>query len=175
MNAMKMFFSLLPKRFAIPIIIVSHISARSDNEWIRFLNEKSSLIMKEADEKEPIESGKVYFPPANYHLLIEKNKSFSFTIDPKVNFARPSIDVLFESAADAYTDNLIGIVLTGSNSDGAKGLKRIKDLGGLTIVQDPAEAEFASMPEAAITMQPDYVLTIEGMVQLLTNINNKNT
>ncbi|MCD6018100.1 MAG: chemotaxis protein CheB [Bacteroidetes bacterium] len=173
-NAMKKMFSMLPKHFAIPIIIVSHISARSDNQWIRFLNEKSNLALKEADEKEIIEPGKVYFPPANYHLLIEKDRTFSFTIDEKINFARPSIDVLFESAADAYKNKLIGIVLTGSNSDGTSGLKRIKDLGGLTIVQDPEDAEYDFMPESAISIGPDHILPLEKITDLLIKMNKQN-
>ena len=106
MNAMKVMFSLLPKDFNTPIIIVQHISARSDNQWIKLLNEKSNLYIKEADEKEKIENGKVYIAPPNYHLLIEKDRTFSLTIDERVNFARPSIDVLFESAAEAYKKSI---------------------------------------------------------------------
>src|ERR1035437_2549064 len=136
MNAMKVMFSLLPKNFNTPIIIVQHISAHSNNHWIKLLNDKSNLYIKEADEKEKIENGKVYIAPPNYHLLIEKDKTFSITIDERVNFARPSIDVLFESAADAYNNKLIGVVLTGSNNDGTKGIKRIQECGGLTIIQD---------------------------------------
>src|SRR5258706_10840484 len=130
MNAMKVMFSLLPEDFRIPIIIVQHISPRSDNQWIKFLNNESNLNIKEADKKEKIEPGNVYIAPPNYHLLIEKNKTFSLTVDERVNFARPAIDVLFESAAEAYKNKLIGVILTGSNNDGTKGIKRIKDCGG---------------------------------------------
>ncbi|MES2566290.1 MAG: chemotaxis protein CheB [Bacteroidota bacterium] len=175
MKAMKLICSLLPKTFVMPVIMISHIGARSDNEWIGLLNRKSNLIMKEADEKEMIEPGKIYFPTPNYHLVIEKDKSFSLTIDEKVNYARPSIDVLFESAADAYQEKLIGIVLTGSNSDGTLGLKRIKDLGGLTIVQDPQEAEYRSMPESALSVKPEHVLPLKKIIELLININSQNT
>ena len=101
MNAMKILFSSLPVGFSIPIVMVQHISPRSDNKWIALLNDKSNLTIKEADEKEKIESGNVYIAPPNYHLLIERDKTFSLTIDERVNFARPSIDVLFESAAEA--------------------------------------------------------------------------
>jgi len=171
MTALKFIFSVLPADFCIPIIIVQHVSSRSDDEWIKLLNNKSNLSIKEADEKEKIESGNVYIAPANYHLLIEDDKTFSLTIDEHVNFARPSIDVLFESAAEAYKNRLIGVVLTGSNSDGAKGVKRIKELGGMVIIQDPETAESSSMPQSAIaTVQPDYILSLEEIVQLLIKI-----
>ena len=171
MNAMKLLFSLLPKEFSIPIIIVQHIGSHSENIWIRFLNDKSNLEIKEADEKEEIETGKVYVAPANYHLMIERNKTFSLSIDDRVNYARPSIDVLFESAAEAYKDKLIGIILTGSNNDGATGLKRIKEGGGLTIVQDPETAESYFMPASAIAaILPDYILSLEEIIKLLIEI-----
>jgi len=175
MNALKFIFSALPAGFSIPIIIVQHINAHSDNEWIKLLNDKSNLTVKEADEKEKIEPGNVYIAPANYHLMIENDKTFSLTIDEYVNFARPSIDVLFESAAEAYKNKLIGVVLTGSNSDGAKGIKRIKELGGMAIVQNPETAESANMPASAIAaVQPDYILSLEKIVQLLIKITQLN-
>jgi two-component system chemotaxis response regulator CheB len=171
MNAMKIMFSLLPTDFNIPIIIVQHISPRSDNQWITLLNDKSSLHIKEADEKEKIEKGKIYIAPPNYHLLIEKNKTFSLTIDERVNFARPSIDVLFESAAEVYKNKLIGVILTGSNNDGTEGMKRIKEYGGLTIAQDPETAESAFMPASVIAaMQVDQVLSLDGIINLLIKI-----
>jgi len=183
MNALKFIFSSLPADFSLPIIIVQHISAHSDNEWINLLNDKSNLTIKEADEKEKIacpteqsfgrETGNVYIAPANYHLLIESDKTFSLTIDEYVNFARPSIDVLFESAAESYKHKLIGIVLTGSNNDGAKGIKRIKEYGGLAIIQDPETAESPTMPASAIAaIEPDYILSLEKIIELLIKLNN---
>jgi len=174
MNAMKVMFSLLPANFSTPIVIVQHIGSHSENLWIQLLNDKSKLEIKEADEKEMIEKGNVYIAPANYHLLIESNKTFSLTIDEKVNFARPSIDVLFESAAEAYQNKLIGVILTGSNNDGSKGIKRIKEYGGLTIVQQPDTAESSFMPEAAIaTIQPDYILDLDEIIMLLIEIDKQ--
>jgi len=171
MSALKYIFSALPAGFSTPIIIVQHINSNSDNEWIKLLNNKSNLTVKEADEKEKIVSGTAYIAPSNYHLLIEKDKTFSLTIDERVNFARPSIDVLFESAAEAYKNKLIGIVLTGSNNDGAKGIKCIKELGGLAIIQDPETAESSIMPASAIAaILPDYILSLEKIVQLLIKI-----
>jgi len=192
MNALKFIFSTLPASFSIPIIIVQHVSPRSDNEWIELLNENSNLTIKEADEKEKIacpteqsfgrEPGNVYIAPSNYHLLIEKDKTFSLTIDERVNYARPSIDVLFESAAEAYKNKLIGIVLTGSNNDGAKGIKRIKECGGLAIIQDPKTAESSYMPASAIAaclsgrqaIQPDYILSLEKIIELIKKMDKEN-
>ncbi|MGV3632324.1 MAG: chemotaxis protein CheB [Bacteroidota bacterium] len=171
MNAMKIIFSLLPSGFSLPLIVVQHLGARSGNEWLGLLKDKNRLNIKEADEKETIADGTIYFAPANYHLLVEKNRTFSLTIDERVNFARPSIDVLFESAAEAYKDKLIGVVLTGANNDGAKGLACIKELGGLTIAQDPETAESQYMPAAAISLQqPDHILSLENITGLLINI-----
>ena len=174
MNALKIISSTLPAHFNLPIIIVQHLSAHSDSHWIKLLNEKSHLNVKEADEKEKIEKGNIYIAPPNYHLLIEKDKTFSLTIDERVNFARPSIDVLFESAAEAYKNKLIGIVLTGSNSDGTKGIKRIKDYGGLAIIQDPNTADSEYMPKSAIAaIKPDYIVSLDEIVELLIKIDQQ--
>jgi len=174
LKAMKVMFSLLPSNFKMPIIIVQHIGSRSENIWIQLLNDKSQLEIKEADEKEQIENGKAYVAPPNYHLMIEMDKTFSLSIDERVNFARPSIDVLFESAAEVYQDKLIGIVLTGSNNDGTKGIKRIKECGGLTIIQHPDTAESSYMPSSAIAaIRPDYILPLEDIVQLLIEIDKQ--
>ena len=171
MQAMKVMFPLLPKDFSIPIIIVQHIGVHSDGEWINILNYNCNLHIKEADEIETIEKGNIYIAPPNYHLLIEKDKTFSLTIGERVNFARPAIDILFETAAEAYKNKLIGVILTGSNYDGTKGMERIKECGGLTIAQDPDTAASSLMPAAAIAaMQPDYILSLEKIVQLLLKI-----
>lgn len=171
MNALRILFSALPVDFKQAIIVVQHVNARSNNQWIKLLNDISPLTIKEADEREKIEPGNVYIAPANYHLMIEKDRTFSLTIDEQVNFARPSIDVLFESAADAYKDRLIGIVLTGSNSDGTNGIIRIKESGGLVIIQDPDTAESPTMPASAIAaIKPDYILSLEDMIDLLIKI-----
>ena len=171
MNALKIIFSILPADFCLPIIIVQHVGPHSDSQWIQIFNSKSPLQIKEADEKEKIEKGTIYIAPPNYHLLIEKNKTFSLTIDERVNFARPSIDVLFESAAEAYKKALIGIILTGANHDGAKGLKRIKDYGGLALIQDPETAESGYMPRSAIAaVDPDYLGSVADITAFLVQI-----
>ncbi|MCW3127453.1 MAG: cheB3 [Bacteroidetes bacterium] len=173
LKALRFLIPELPVGFQIPIVIVQHISAHSDGSWIHLLSKEGNRIIKEADEKEEIKKEVIYVAPPNYHLMIERDKTFALDIDEKVNYARPSIDVLFESAAEAYRDRLIGIILTGSGADGAKGLKRIKDRGGLTIAQDPAEAESASMPTAAIAAtQVDHILSLRDIVDLLVEIEN---
>jgi len=174
MNALKIIFTALPADFSIPIIIVQHVGAHSDSQWINLLNEKSNLNLKEADEKEKIQKGKAYFAPPNYHLMIEKDKTFSLTIEERVNYARPSIDVLFESAAEAYKNKLIGVILTGSNNDGTNGIKRIKECGGLAIVQDPETAESAYMPTSAIAaIQPDYIPSLQEIIKLLIKLDKQ--
>jgi len=168
---MKILFSLLPADFSMPIIVVQHVGARSENVWIQLLNNHCKVEIKEADEKEKIEKGKIYVAPPNYHLLIEKNKTFSLTVDERVNYARPSIDVLFETASEAYQTHLIGVVLTGANNDGSNGIKCIKERGGLTIVQQPDTAESSYMPASAIaTSKPDYILPLEEIIKLLIEI-----
>ena len=112
---------------------------------------------------------KIYIAPPNYHLLVEADRTFSLSIDEPVNYARPSIDVLFETAADVYKTNLIGVILTGANTDGSHGLKRIKETGGLSVVQDPSTAEADTMPRAAIAaVDVDYVLPLEEIGKVLT-------
>lgn len=171
LNAMKTLLPALPADFPLPVVVVQHIGARSDGTWIDILNSLCALNIKEADEKEKIEKGNVYVAPPNYHLLIEKDETFTLTVDEKVNFARPSIDVLFESAAVAYQEKLIGIILTGSNSDGTEGMKKIQENGGLTIAQDPLTAESSYMPASAITaVKIDFVLPIKKIINLLLDI-----
>ncbi|MBU2520720.1 MAG: chemotaxis protein CheB [Proteobacteria bacterium] len=154
----------LPSDFALSIIIVQHQHPESDDFLARFLDARCSLTVKEADEKEIIMPGKIYIAPPNYHLLAEKDKTLSLSTNKHVNFARPSIDVLFESAADVFGEKLVGIILTGANEDGSRGLKKIKESGGLTIVQDPDTAAVDTMPKAAIaSTKVDYILPLENI------------
>lgn len=171
MNALGQILPLLPKDFPLPVIVVQHVSPQSDNYMIRHFNKLSKIEVKEADEKEEIKPGVAYFAPPNYHLLIEEDFTFSLSTEDRVNFSRPSIDVLFESALDAYCSNLIGIILTGANNDGSKGLKKIKDCGGLTIVQSPGDAEVSAMPEAALRLtKVDHILKVEEMAAFLIRL-----
>ena len=159
MEVLQVILQSLPADFCLPIIIVQHMHADSDNYLARSLDEKCQLTVREACEKEEIKPGVVYVAPPNYHLLVENDRSFSLSITERVNFARPSIDVLFETAAEVFGANLIGVILTGANYDGCRGLKQIKDGGGVAMVQDPATAIVDSMPREAIAMSKvDYVL-----------------
>jgi two-component system, chemotaxis family, protein-glutamate methylesterase/glutaminase len=168
LQALKTLLPALPASFPLPIAIVQHIGARSDNFLSEYLDRSSSIIVKEAEDKEPLIAGTAYLAPPGYHLLIEADRSFSLSVDPRVNHCCPSIDVLFESAAEVYAGGLIGIILTGANGDGAQGLKAVKARGGLTIVQNPASAEAGAMPRAALAATPvDHVIELEQLAPLL--------
>lgn len=148
----------LPASFPLPVIIVLHRLNNNDDTLEHVLAHKTKLKIKEVEDKDAILPGHAYLAPADYHLLIEKNQRLSLDVSEKVLFSRPAIDVTFESAVAAYADGIIGIVLSGANADGSEGLRAIKDAGGVAIVQAPAEAEIAVMPESAIALaQPQYV------------------
>ncbi len=156
-----------------PVLIVQHISPYSDNFLVNYLDQLAEIKVKEVEEKEQVIPGVVYMAPPNYHLLVEEDKTLSLTVDEKVNFSRPSIDVLFETAAMAYGQKLIGVVLTGANSDGAAGIKLIKQFGGLTIVQDPTTAYVDIMPMAALeNVHVDHVLKLEEIAPFLNAISD---
>jgi len=138
----------LPHDFTVPVAIVQHRSIHSDNLLAKLLQDTTPLRVVEVDDKEPMEPSTVYIAPPNYHMLVDVGH-FTLTTDPLVRFSRPSIDVTFFSAADSYPSSTIGIVLTGANDDGAKGLHHIVFRGGRAIVQDPVTAESPIMPEAA--------------------------
>jgi two-component system chemotaxis response regulator CheB len=152
----------LPEEVEVPIAVAQHRSpVSSEGGLAALLADHTTRAVRDAGDKEPIEPRTVYLAPPDYHLLVEPG-SFALSVDDLVQFARPSIDVLFESAADAYGDQTIGIVLTGANEDGAQGLRRIKERGGVAIVQDPRTAARRSMPDAAIAATvADAVLPVE--------------
>lgn len=175
MDALSMIIPSIPQEFPVPMIIIQHISPYSDNYITRYLDSISQLKIKELDEKEKIVPGVVYTAPPNYHVLIEDDETFSLSVEDRVNYARPSIDVLFESAADVYGSKLIGMILTGANNDGSIGLRRIKEVGGIAIVQDPATAEVDGMPRAAIAATPvDYILPLHQIPSLLIKLVSQN-
>jgi two-component system chemotaxis response regulator CheB len=149
LRALQTLLSGLPDEFPVPIVIVQHRGKDSETGLCDFLARSSRLPISEPDDKEAILPGHAYLAPRDYHLLVEKG-TFALSTDAPVSFARPSIDVLFESVADEYKEDAIGIVLTGANRDGAKGLAAIKLQGGLTLVEDPASAVCREMPDAAI-------------------------
>ncbi len=174
MNALRTILPVLPAGFNMPIVIVQHISATSNSYWIEMLNNLCKIHIKEADEKEKIQSGYAYIASPNYHLLIERDETLSLSADKRINFARPSIDVLFESAAEVYKESLVGIILSGANSDGTEGIRRIKEYGGLVIAQDPATAASAVMPSSAIQKSAvDHILSLQRITEILMEINKQ--
>lgn len=161
MHALEKILRSLPPHFSVPIAVVQHRHKRSAEGLPAFLRHATSLCVVDVEDKQWIKPGCVYLAPADYHLLVEYGE-FDLSVDAAVAFSRPSIDVMFESAADAYREHLIGVVLTGANADGARGAQRIKQRGGLVIVQDPATAEASSMPRAAIEQATvDRILPLE--------------
>ena len=170
LSALKILLATLPKDFPLPVVVALHRGKDSDNSLSEHLGKYTSLTVMETEDKEVIRPGHVYFAPGNYHLLVE-GEHFALSTEETVNYARPSIDVLFESAAHDYGKGVIGIILTGANADGAQGLAVIKKSGGVAIVQDPATAESPSMPEAAIAATAvDKVLPVEEIAQFLVEM-----
>lgn len=166
--------AILPKlnhSFCLPILIVQHISPDSKNYLPAHYDVRCSLMVKEAEDKESIEKSTVYFSPPNYHLMVECDKCIALSNDPKVNYSRPSVDVLFETAAYTYKDRLLGIILTGANSDGAAGLNKIKKYGGMTVVQSPETAEVDAMPLAAIAeTDVDHIIPLDEIADFLNGL-----
>ncbi|MCF8231957.1 MAG: chemotaxis protein CheB [Bacteroidales bacterium] len=176
MHALKEILSNLDRDFAFPVVVVQHLAPDSENYLVQYLDEYSSLSVKEASEKQRILPYHVYLAPPNYHLLIEEDKTFSLTVSEKVNFSRPSIDVLFETAVLAYQNRIIGLLLTGASQDGAKGMQMLHATKGLTIVQDPDNAFVPVMPKAAIELVPvDYKLTLEEIAPFLNTLSRART
>jgi len=161
----------LPARFKPPVIVVLHMPPHHESRLGAILQHRTHLPVREVRDKEPIEGSTIYVAVPDHHLSIEDDFSFSLSGEEPVCFARPSIDVLMNSAAQAYGAGLAGVLLSGANVDGARGLAYIGELGGLTIVQDPSEAEVPTMPQAAIDLRnPDHVLPLAGIHDLLLNL-----
>lgn len=169
--ALKQVLPALPADFGLPLLIVIHMSRDSDDGLAVLLDSLSAIRVKEADEGERLEPGVAYLAPADYHLLVGQDHCLALSTDAPVNFARPSIDVLFESAARVYGPQLIGVILTGAAQDGAEGLSRIKQAGGYALVQDPADAEMDSMPRSALARVPaDRLVRLSELAQSLLDL-----
>jgi len=161
----------LPAGYPRAVVVVLHVAEDRDSRLAEIFDARTVLPVREAADKEPIRPGTIYFAGAGYHLSIERDRSFSLSCEPPVHFSRPSIDILMESAADAYGEALLGILLTGASEDGAAGLCRIQASGGMTVVQDPVEAQVPTMPQAALAaFTPDRILTLPGMRALLLTL-----
>jgi two-component system chemotaxis response regulator CheB len=161
----------LPPGFSLPIVVVLHLPEDRNSRLVEVFRAHVALPVVEALDKCRIEPGTLYFACAGYHLSIEQDLSFSLSCEAPLHYSRPSVDILMESAADAYGERLLGIVLSGANHDGAAGLAHIKRMGGLTVVQNPEQAQAAAMPRAAIDLtQPDLVLPLQEIHSLLLTV-----
>jgi len=162
---------VLPVTYPLPILIVVHVPPDRTNALVALFRANCQLPVKEAEDKEPIVGGVIYFAPSDYHLLVEDGGSLALSSDELVNHSRPAIDIMLETAADAYGPALTGIVLTGANHDGAAGLKAVADAGGEVIVEDPAEAQVSTMPAAALAACPNAKsLTLDGITSHLLKL-----
>lgn len=167
LSALRNMLGILPRDFSAAIAIVQHRHKESDKTLSSFLQNFSALPIHEVEDKDRILSGHVYLAPADYHLLVEPGH-FSLSKDEPVSYARPSIDVLLESAADAYGDRTIGVLLTGANQDGVAGLTAVQARGGITLVQAPETAESPILPRAAIAaLTVDRILTLAEIADYL--------
>ncbi|MEY4768350.1 MAG: hypothetical protein RL637_989 [Pseudomonadota bacterium] len=158
----------LPKSYPLPIVIVSHLPSTSFSHLAQLLSRHCLLPVNTVFDKAEIIPGQVFIAPSGYHLLIETQTQFALSIDPPVQSVRPSIDVLFQSAAEVFEKQLIAVILSGANRDGVQGIATVKALGGLTIVLDPKFAEFNIMPKAVIqATEVEYIVNLEEIIALL--------
>jgi len=160
LTALEAVLTALPRDFPLPVAVVQHRSTDSGTTYVRVLQRHAALKVREPEDKEPIQPGYLYVAPPDYHLMVEDG-AFALSTEGPVLYARPSIDVLFVSAADAYGEGVVGVVMTGASSDGARGAAKIKEAGGLLLVQEPGTAESPIMPRAALSAAtPDWVLPL---------------
>lgn len=166
-HALETLLAPLPREFCMPVVVVQHRHRTSTAALARFVAGNINMPVHDAEDGQPLDAGGVYLAPADYHVLVEEGH-IRLSLEGPVNFSRPSIDLLFESAADSYGRNVIGVVMTGANSDGARGAVHIKEMGGMVLVQDPATAEAPAMPQAAIeATKVDRILPLEAISRFL--------
>lgn len=170
-SALRALLPAFPPTLRVPVMIVLHVPSDRPSAVADVFRQLGSGRVKEAEDKEATEPGAIYFAPAGYHLLVESRCSLALAVDDPVFFSRPSIDVLFESAADAYGRGLLGVLLSGANQDGAAGLRKISTCGGATVIQDPSTAEHATMPSAALkAARPTAILSIDEIAALFATL-----
>lgn len=168
LDALSAILPKLPKDFSVPVLIVVHVPPGRPSVLADLFDERCAVSVKEAEDKEPLTGGTVYFAPPDYHLLVERQGTLALSSDEPVLFSRPSIDVLFQSAADAYGQALTAVILTGANHDGSAGIASVVAQGGAALVQTPESAAASAMPEAAIRSCPSAeVLTLDGIAERL--------
>jgi two-component system chemotaxis response regulator CheB len=157
----------LPAQLNAPVFVVQHLPRDRPSLLVEILAPRCVVPLQEACDKQPVQAGHVYFAPPDYHLLIDAGPRLALSVDAPVHYSRPAIDVLFQSAADVYGARLLGLVLTGGNQDGTAGLAAVRAAGGLTVVQDPADAQVPLMPQCALAAGPaDLVLPLRDLVRL---------
>lgn len=158
------------------IVFVLHRKNSYDSSLTDLFASKTEIPVREIEEKESLQPGTIYIAPPDYHLLFEKNRTFSLDASEKVNFSRPSIDVTFESAADIFKSGSIAIILSGANADGTAGLKKIKQKGGTVIAQDPSSAKVSFMPQHAIShVETDFILNVDELISFINHINRSDS
>jgi len=167
-EALRQILGELPGEFPAAVAVVVHLPADSPSLLPEIFERPDGPRMKFAEDKEPIEAGTIYFATPDYHLLIEANRTFALSQIDRVHFSRPAIDVLFETAAEAYGERLLGIVLSGANADGAAGLAAVAEAGGITAVQSLESSEMIAMPAAALQAAPDSIeLNLSSLAKFL--------
>ncbi len=169
-DALSILLPAIPSDATVPVVVVVHLPAKSPSLLVPLFSSKSSVSVREPDDKELVGRG-IWFAPPGYHLLVEHDRSFAFSVDDPVNFSRPSIDVLFESVAMTYRARCAAFVLTGASADGAEGARAVRELGGFVAVQDPASAESRTMPEsAAVRARPQLVASLPELGMVLARL-----
>lgn len=170
-EALGLILPSLPAKFRPAVLIVLHLPRERPSLLVEIYEKRCALPIREADDKEPIEPGTIYFAPPDYHMLVERNRQIALSTEEPVHFSRPSVDVLFESAADAFGSRLLGVILTGANEDGASGLHAIHRAGGVTVVQQPDSAKVPLMVVSALQRNPaDFVLSLPEIAELLKGL-----
>ena len=170
-EALSLLLAGLPPDWRLPVVVVLHLPEGHESHLVDVFRHRVPIAVDEARDKAPIERATLYFAPPGYHLSVERDACFSLSCEAPVHYSRPSIDLLMISAADAYGERVAGVLLTGANEDGALGMQRIHQRGGLTAVQDPAVAHVPTMPQAAIDAEaPDFVLPLAELRDLLLQL-----
>lgn len=166
----KELLAALPANFPLPVVIVQHLHKDTHNNLITVFPSTQNKI-KFADDNETLQAGHIYFAPANYHLLFEDKKTMALSIDEPVNFSRPAIDISMMSAAEVFGESVLGILLSGANSDGARGMEAIQENGGATIIQDLEDSHNPYMPRSAFDkIEPDFVMSVQDLILFIKTI-----
>jgi two-component system chemotaxis response regulator CheB len=171
-NVVRKILSSIPEKFPLPIILCLHRLKDIKSGFVESLNLDSKIPVKEPLDKDHVKAGFAYLSPANYHMLIEPGHSFALSTESEINFSRPSLDLTFETAGYSFRDKMVGIVLSGTNTDGAKGLFSAFKNGAFTIIQDPENAQFSTMPNEVLKyFAPHKILTDNGIIEFINSLN----